>query len=188
VTTPADGRTWYQVMGLTSSATPAEIRSTYLQLARNLHPDRHASGSPTERSLADRRMREVNGAWAVLGDERARADYDVELRLAERARTAAAAGPPGSARPTVPRPSPRPAEGARPVHHRFDGVPIDDGEPDEVELTRAQFFLLRRVPVLVAIAVALGILIGSAYAGTHGDAPSGSTTTTAFVTPTNPGD
>ena len=39
---PADGRTWYQVRGLTPSATAPEIRAAYLRLARNLHPDRHA--------------------------------------------------------------------------------------------------------------------------------------------------
>src|SRR4051812_29143501 len=114
-------------MGLTESATAPEIRTAYLRLARNLHPDRHASGSATERSLAGRRMREVNGAWAVRGDERARANYDMELRLAERARTAAAAGPrpsgvPTSARAQPPRPSAARAPSAtdRPVRHRFD--------------------------------------------------------------------
>jgi curved DNA-binding protein CbpA len=174
VTAPTDGRTWYQVMGLTASATAPEIRSAYLRLARNLHPDRHASGSATERQLADRRMREVNAAWAVLGDESAKSMYDTELRLAEH-REASAARP--STPSTASRSPERPA-GSRPVHHRYDGVPIDDGEPDEVELTRGQAFLLRRVPVLVAIAIALGIFIGSAYAGVHEDVPSSTTTTT----------
>ena len=89
MTAPADGRSWYQVMGLAPSATAPEIRAAYLRLARNLHPDRHAAGSPTERRLADRRMREVNAAWAVLGDPSAKATYDTELRLAK-ARAAAA--------------------------------------------------------------------------------------------------
>jgi curved DNA-binding protein CbpA len=169
-------------MGLSPSATASEIRATYLRLARNLHPDRHATGSPTERQLADRRMREVNAAWAVLSDQRKRAAYDVELRLAERERAAAGGAP------SAPRPRPqasRPATGAagtpgRPVHHRYDGVPLDDGEADDVELTRREAFVLRRVPVLVALAIALGIFIGSAYAGTHQDVPPSSTTTTIF--------
>ena len=147
MTAPADGRSWYQVMGLAPSATAPEIRAAYLRLARNLHPDRHASGSSTERSLADRRMREVNAAWAVLGDASAKSMYDTELRLAAardegaRAGASARAGSSRSSRPSSPPPpTVRPA-GGRPVHHRFDGVPIDDGEPDEVELSRRQAFL-----------------------------------------------
>jgi curved DNA-binding protein CbpA len=191
MTGPADGRTWYQVMGLPPTASGPEIRAAYLRLARNLHPDRHLTATATERALAERRMREVNAAWAVLGDTSARASYDVELRLAERARASAGNAGPTSSGPRrsaggSPRAgtggSPRPGSGAgpgptlrptpgRPVHHRFDGVPLDDGEPDEVELSRGQMFLLRRAPVLLAIAIAIGIFIGSAYAGARDDSP-----------------
>jgi curved DNA-binding protein CbpA len=180
VSEPADERTWYQVMGLAPSASAPEIRAAYLRLARNLHPDRHVTATPTERRLAERRMREVNAAWAVLGDASARASYDAELRLAAaqraRARANAAAGARPGPRPTSASTSPgsgptvRPPSG-RPVHHRFDGVPLDEGEADEVELTRGQVFLLRRAPVLLAIAIAIGIFIGSAYAGARNDRP-----------------
>jgi len=170
-------------------------------LARNLHPDRHASGSSTERQLADRRMREVNAAWAVLGDASAKTMYDTELRLADQRAAASGSKASGNGttgtrssasgpRPTVPRtPASERPVGARTVHHRFDGVPIDDGEPDEVELSRAQVFLLRRVPVLVGIAILLAIFIGSAVATRREDVPpTGSTTMITAVGPTGASD
>ena len=53
----------------------------------------------------------------------------------------------------------------------FEGLRYDP-EPDEVELPVHRAFLLRRGPVLVILAVLLGILIGSAYASsTKDDAP-----------------
>jgi curved DNA-binding protein CbpA len=195
VAAPVDGRTWYQVMGLGASASASEIRSAYLQLARNLHPDRHASSSETEQRLAERRMREVNAAWAVLGDPDAKSQYDTELRLAAaRAATrpgaprvppTAARTPPSAQRSTVPPPPGAPGgpPPSRPRHHRFDGAVIDEAPgADEVQLTHGEAFLLRRVPVLIAIAIVIGIFIVSAYAG-GGDAPTtpSATTTTAVV-------
>lgn len=79
-----DGRNWYQVMGLDDHAPAAEVRSAYLRLARSLHPDRHAESPAAERSIAERRMREVNAAWAVLGNEESRRVYDIGLRSARK--------------------------------------------------------------------------------------------------------
>ena len=62
-------------------APPEEVRRAYLRLAREHHPDFHAGGSPRERAEADRRMRQINEAWAVLGDARRRRRYDVEQKL-----------------------------------------------------------------------------------------------------------
>jgi len=57
-----------------------EIRRSYLQLARNSHPDFH-NGSERDRQAAEQKMRRINAAWAVLGDVDARSKYDRE-RLA----------------------------------------------------------------------------------------------------------
>lgn len=93
-------------------ASSGRVREAYRELAWRLHPDRQESLTPAERSLAERRMREVNEAWGVLGDPDRRADYD---RALLEAGAAAASAAPRSHRPPRPTKSPR--------------VAVDDG-PD----------------------------------------------------------
>jgi hypothetical protein len=66
----------YAVLGVRRDASPEEVRRAYLALARRHHPDAHSSGGPAARAAAERRMQEVNGAWAVLGDPGRRAAFD----------------------------------------------------------------------------------------------------------------
>src|SRR4051812_11688217 len=68
--------THYDVLGVDPAAQEAQIRRAYLRLAREYHPDRHNADSPAVREQAERRMRDVNAAWAVLGDPRRRVEYD----------------------------------------------------------------------------------------------------------------
>jgi hypothetical protein len=60
----------YEVLGVSASATQAEVRAAYRAAARNHHPD--AGGDAG-------RMRALNVAWAVLGDPVRRAAYDRAL-------------------------------------------------------------------------------------------------------------
>jgi curved DNA-binding protein CbpA len=146
----------YRAMGLGRGATPTEIREAYLRLARTLHPDRFMDATPTEQRLAERRMREVNAAWAVLGKPDSRRVYDESL--------------------APPRPTPPPQRSSRPVAGHEQDDPDDDEfgrEPfdpaDDVELTPVTAFLLRRGPIIVALFVLLGLFIGTAYAGGRRD-------------------
>ena len=93
--------TLYEVLGVDPAASAAEIRRAYLDLARRHHPDVQGG-----RSSGEERMRQVNEAWAVLGDDRRRRDYDRDL-AAERRQ----AWSPGTASP--------------------DFVPVDDGDDPE---------------------------------------------------------
>lgn len=98
----------YDRLGVSSSASPAEIRAAYLQLARVHHPDFHTNES--ERQANEREMQSINEAWAVLGDVERRRSYDERQRLTQ---------------PDVN------VSGA-PVPGRYDFVPFDDGE-DEID-------------------------------------------------------
>lgn len=70
------GADHFTLLGLTTSATPDEIRSTYFQLARKLHPDRlSAIGVVDEARNAQRLMAEINAAFALLSDNAKRAEY-----------------------------------------------------------------------------------------------------------------
>lgn len=62
-------RDYYEVLGLTKTATEGEIKRAFRELARQHHPDinPHDEGE---------RFREINEAYAVLSDREARARYD----------------------------------------------------------------------------------------------------------------
>ncbi|SFO84290.1 DnaJ C-terminal domain-containing protein [Pseudomonas borbori] len=61
---------YYQVLGLDKNASEAEIKKSYRKLARKYHPD------VSKEADAELRMKEVNEAYAVLGDLEKRAAYD----------------------------------------------------------------------------------------------------------------
>lgn len=69
----------YDELGVTPSASPAEIRMSYLALARRFHPDGLAGVGSEERALASARMARINAAWTVLGDARRRSAYDAAI-------------------------------------------------------------------------------------------------------------
>lgn len=69
--------THYDRLGVPRGATTEDVRRAYLALARQHHPDLETD--PARRRNAERRMQEVNEAWAVLGDQRRRAAYDRSL-------------------------------------------------------------------------------------------------------------
>lgn len=71
--------THYDTLGVPPDAGPADIRAAYLQAARRHHPDRVMTAGPGERQTAERRMRDINEAWRVLGDPERRRAYDREL-------------------------------------------------------------------------------------------------------------
>jgi CheY-like chemotaxis protein/Flp pilus assembly protein TadD len=58
----------FEKLGLLRDATPAEIRSAYMQLAKETHPDRYASASNAVRGIAEQAFREVTRAFELLSD------------------------------------------------------------------------------------------------------------------------
>ena len=76
--------THYEELGVAADASTAAIRRAYLARARRAHPDFHGDATEATRAAAEREMRRLNGAWAVLGDENRRRDYDDGLRIEAR--------------------------------------------------------------------------------------------------------
>ena len=64
-------RDYYEVLGVSRSATEKDIKAAYRKLARKHHPD----VNPGDKGAEDK-FKEVSGAFAVLSDPEKRAKYD----------------------------------------------------------------------------------------------------------------
>jgi len=64
---------YYEILGVDRKATATEIKTAYRKAARKYHPDLHAKG---DKSAAEEKFKEINEAYAVLGDPDKRAQYD----------------------------------------------------------------------------------------------------------------
>ncbi|MEX2486916.1 MAG: molecular chaperone DnaJ [Nitriliruptoraceae bacterium] len=67
---------YYAVLGVSKDASADEIKKAYRKLARENHPDAHPDDADSER-----RFKEIGEAYAVLGDEKQRREYDELRRL-----------------------------------------------------------------------------------------------------------
>jgi len=135
--------THYEVLGVGRSADQPTIRRAYLDLARRHHPDTGGDHA---------RMRDINRAWAVLGDPQRRARYDLTLR--EPSPDAAPGPAPGA---------PRRGYEPDPAYPRHDDVDdewddLDDDRPVRVTVALPRW--LRIVPAATLGASAATFVVG----------------------------
>lgn len=66
----AEKRDFYEVLGISKSASQDEIKKAYRTLAKKYHPDLNKDAD------APKKFEEVQEAYDVLSDEKKRAQYD----------------------------------------------------------------------------------------------------------------
>ena len=68
-------RDYYSTLGLKPDSSAEEIKKVYRKLAMQYHPDRNG-GKPE----SEERLKEINEAYQILGDEVKRRCYDLQYR------------------------------------------------------------------------------------------------------------
>jgi len=68
-------KNYYNTLGLKLEASEQDIKKAYRKLAMQYHPDRNGDDPGSEE-----RIKEVNEAYQILGDEEKRRRYDLQYR------------------------------------------------------------------------------------------------------------
>ncbi len=110
----SDGKTHYEILGLTSDATAQQVKKRFRELAKKYHPDVNRS-NPAAHEIFLR----VNEAYEVLNDPSRRAAYDLNQRDKARRAGGASSAPPGG----------YPPPGSSPGSYRPPGSASGPGYP-----------------------------------------------------------
>jgi hypothetical protein len=152
--------THYDILGVTRQSDHDQIRKAYLTAARKWHPDRHSGKPVAESEKAERAMRRVNQAWAVLGDAERRAAYDRELV------PSASGGYPGSTGAGV-----RTDEGVTRIDPRLLDPEFlaSRREAQLTDISARSSYILRMMPIVAVLGFLVSIFVFTAYARDSGD-------------------
>jgi molecular chaperone DnaJ len=67
----AGTKDYYEILGIKKDASPDEIKKAFRKLARKHHPDLNPGDS-----AAEKKFKEINGAYEILGNTKKRSEYD----------------------------------------------------------------------------------------------------------------
>lgn len=96
--------TYYDLLGVETSAPAEQLKSAYYQIARRYHPDRFRKSEPALLARIESAFARITQAYDTLRDEAPRANYDRKLQARRKAQQISdAATPP---KPTAPAPTP----------------------------------------------------------------------------------
>lgn len=77
--------TLYDILEVSRKASPEIIEKAYKTLAKKYHPDLQTGNNKT---IAEVKMKKINEAYSILGDEQKRKKYDEKLENEEKLRMA----------------------------------------------------------------------------------------------------
>lgn len=66
-------KNYYEILGVNKNATDIEIKAAYKKLALQYHPDRN----PNNKEEAEKKFKEINAAYDIIGDPQKRKEYDI---------------------------------------------------------------------------------------------------------------
>jgi curved DNA-binding protein len=112
-----DFRDYYQVLGVSKSASADEIKKAFRKLARKYHPD-----VAKDKKTAESKFKDINEAYEVLGDPKNRVKYD---QLGAQWKNGPQPQPPPGWHGGRPRPGSRGA-GDDGSEFRFEGTGLSD--------------------------------------------------------------
>jgi molecular chaperone DnaJ len=68
-------KNYYEILGVSPSASKDEIKKAYRELAKKYHPDKNKNDKQ-----AEEKFKEINEAYDVLSDDKKRKEYDIRLK------------------------------------------------------------------------------------------------------------
>lgn len=75
----------YRVLNVSKDATKNEIRQSYRSLCLKYHPDKNVNRSGAEKRASEERFKQIQKAYALVGDIEARKQYDFHSRFSSNA-------------------------------------------------------------------------------------------------------
>ena len=94
--------TYYDILGVSRTASTEDIKRAYRKLAQDFHPDKLAGIPPAVAKLAEEKFKDVQEAYEILTKHRA--EYDNQLNAV------ASPSPQPQARTTAPTSAPSPPQ------------------------------------------------------------------------------
>jgi DnaJ-domain-containing protein 1 len=80
--TATSGQSFFEILGVSPAATPAEVKEVYFELAKKYHPDRiPGSTNADERKIAESYFARVSEAHATLSNAGMRKEYESKVSL-----------------------------------------------------------------------------------------------------------